>query len=180
MKTIINRTVVFLLLLFVNVYPVCGQLKLGGSQSEINFREGPGLNSKVLSTVSSSNLLVILPGESQNGFVYVFDIESSSFGFVYESLVNVTDTLAFQKQHFFERSGENENGDIAIELINRTDKSLFVWINKNIFNLAPHEKKDLIFNDEEFTFFSSAPGLYPVFGREILNKGNSYKFDFTL
>jgi uncharacterized protein YgiM (DUF1202 family) len=174
------RSIVFLVLLFVYIFPVYGQLKLGGSQSEVNFREGPGLNSKVLSTVSRSNLLVILPGESQNGFVYVFDIESSSFGFVYESLVKVTDTLYFQKQHFFEISGENENGDITIELINRTDKSLFVWINKNIFNLAPHEKKDLVFNDEEITYFSSAPGLYPVFGREILKRGNSYKWDFTL
>ena len=180
MKTIRNRSVVFLLLLFVYVFPLYGQLKLGGSQSEINFREGPGLNSKVLSTVSSSNLLVILPGDSQNGFVEVFDIESSSFGYVYESLIKVSDTLNFQKQYFFEKSGENETSDIAIELINRTEKPLFVWINRNIFNLAPHEKKDLIFNDEEITYFSSAAGLYPVFGREILKKGNSYRWDFTL
>ena len=169
-----------LLLLLVYKSPIYCQLKLGGSQSEINFREGPGTNAKILSTISSSNLLVILPGEPQNGFVQVFDIESSSFGFVYEPLVNVKDTLYFQKQHFFENSGENDSGLIEIELINRTDHSLFIWINKNIFNLAPHEKKDLIFNDEEITYFSSAPGLYPVFGREILKKGNSYKWDFTL
>ena len=180
MKPMRIKSIAFLLLLIVFRFPLYGQLKLGGSQSEINFRESPGLNSKVLSTVSSSNLLVILPGEPQNGYVEVFDIESSSFGFVYESLIKVTDTLYFQKQHFFERSGENENGDITIEMINRTDHSLFIWINKNIFNLAPHEKKELIFKDEEITYFSSAPGLYPVFGREILKKGNSYKWDFTL
>ena len=168
------------LLLLVYKSPIYCQLKLGGSQSEINFREGPGTNSRVLSTISSSNLLVILPGEPQNGFVQVFDIESSSFGFVYEPLVKISDTLYFQKQHFFERSGENENGYIEIELINSTDHSLFIWINKNIYNLAPHEKKDLIFNDEEITYFSSAPGLYPVFGREILKKGNTYQWDFKL
>jgi hypothetical protein len=177
MKT---KLIAILLLLLVSKSPVYSQLKLGGSQSEINFREGPKLNSKVLSTVSSSNLLVILPREPQNGFVEVFDIESSSFGFVYEPLIKVTDTLNFQKQNFFERSGKNENGDITIELINRTDHSLFIWINKNIYNLAPHEMKDLIFTDEEITYFSSAPGLYPVFGREILKKGSSYKWDFTL
>jgi uncharacterized protein YgiM (DUF1202 family) len=180
MKTIKTKSVVFFLMLFIYIFPMYGQLKLGNSQSEINFRESPGLNSKVISTVSSSNLLVILPREPQNGFVEVFDIESSSIGYVYETLVKVTDTLNFQKQHFFERSGENENGDITIELINRTEKSLFVWINKNVFNLSPHEKKNLIFNDEEITYFSSSPGLYPVFGREILKKGNSYKWDFTL
>lgn len=177
MKT---KSIALLLLLLVSELPVYCQLKLGGSQSEINFREGPGTNLKVLSTINSSNLLVILPGEPQNGFVQVFDIESNSFGFVYEPLVKVTDTLYFQKQHFFERSGENVNGYIEIELINRTDHSLFIWINRNIFNIAPHEKKNLIFNDEEITYFSSAPGLFPVFGREILKKGNSYKWDFAL
>lgn len=175
-----NKSIALLVLLFVYELPVLCQLKLGGSQSEINFREGPGTNSKVLSTISSSNLLVILPGEPQNGFVQVFDIESSSFGFVYEPLVKVNDTIYFQKQHFFERSGVNDSGYIEIELINRTDHSLFIWINKKIFNIAPHEKKNLIFNDEEITYFSSAPGLYPVFGREILKKGNTYKWDFKL
>ncbi|MBP1669842.1 MAG: hypothetical protein H6Q21_2208, partial [Bacteroidetes bacterium] len=48
------------------------------------------------------------------------------------------------------------------------------------YNLAPHEKKDLIFNDEEITYFSSAAGLYPVFGREILKKGYFYNWNFTL
>ena len=174
------KLVSILLLLLLSGTPMYSQLKLGSSQSEINFREAPGTNSKILSTISSSNLLVILPGEPQNGFVQVFDIESSSFGFVYEPLINVSDTLYFQKQHFFERSGENDSGYIEIELINRTDHSLFVWINKNIFNVAPHEKKDLIFSNEEITYFSSAPGLYPVFGREILKKGNNYKWDFSL
>jgi hypothetical protein len=180
MKLMRTKSVALLLFLLVSGFPIYGQLKLGGSQNEINFREGPGVNSKVLYSISSSNLLVILPREPQNGFVEVFDIESSSFGFVYESLIKVTDTLYFQKQHFFERSGENEKGDIVIELINRTDHSLFIWINKKVFNLSPNEKKELIFNDEEITYFSSAPGLYPVFGREILKKGNSYKWDFTL
>jgi hypothetical protein len=180
MKPAKIKSIAFLFLLIFCGYPLYGQLKLGSSQSEINFREGPGRNAKVISTVSSSNLLVILPREPQNGFVEVFDIESNSFGFVFETLIKVTDTLNFQKQHFFEKSGENETGEVTIELINGTDKSLFVWINKNIYSLAPHEKKDLIFRDEEITYFSSAPGLYPVFGREILKKGNSYRWNFEL
>jgi hypothetical protein len=177
MKAII---IITLLTVSIYAYPLYGQLKLGGSSSEINFREGPYLNSKILYTVGSSNLLVILPRETQNGFAEVFDIESNSFGFVYESLIKITDTLYFQKQNFFERSGENEPGEVAIELINRTSHSLFVWINRNIYNLAPFEKKELVFSEEEITFFSSAPGLFPVFGREILKKGNVYQWNFTL
>jgi len=180
MKLTRTRSFVLLFLLLFFKSPLYSQLELGSSNSEINFREGPGVNSKVLNTVSSSNLLVILPREPQNGFVEVFDIESSSFGFVYRNLIKVTDTLYFQKQHFLERSGPGTTGDITIELINRTSSSLFVWINKNTYTLNPHEKKDLIFTDEEITYFSSAPGLYPVFGREILKKGNTYQWNFTL
>lgn len=177
MKT---KSIFILLLILASRYPLYGQLKLGGSQSEINFRQGAGLNSKVLYTVGRSNLLVILPGDPQNGYVEVFDIESNSFGFVYENLIKVTDTLYFQKQNYFERSGINETGDVLIELINRTEHSLFVWINRNIYSLASHEKKELVFNVEEITYFSSAPGLFPVFGREILKKGNTYSWDFKL
>jgi uncharacterized protein YgiM (DUF1202 family) len=174
------RVMAVFLLMLMGRFPVYGQLKLGNSKGEINFREGPGTNKKILSTVGSSNLLVILPGESQNGFVEVFDIESSSFGFVYEDLVEVTDTLYFQQQQFFERSGSNARGDISIEMVNRTALTLFVWINRNIYYLAPHEKKILVFSEEDITFFSSATGLYPVFGREILKRGHTYAWEFAL
>jgi hypothetical protein len=160
--------------------PAYNQLLMGSSHAEINFREGPGTDSKVLFTISKSNLLVILPAELQNGFAEVFDIESNSFGYVFESLIQITDTLNFQKQHFFERSGITDADNLDVELINQSDRSLFVWINKCIYHLDPHEKKDLFLTDEEIIYFSSAPGLYPVFGKEILKKGFIYKWNFSL
>ncbi len=174
------KIAIIVLLLFSAGYKSHGQLRLGSSANEINFRQAPGTNSKVLSTVSSSNLLVIMPREPQNGFVEVFDIESSSFGFVFESLITVTDTLNFSEQHFFERSAEGSEGAVTQEVINNTEHPLFLWINRSIFNLDPHEKKDLVFNEEEIIYFSSAPGLFPVFGREVLKKGSTYRWNFTL
>ncbi len=155
-------------------------MKLGSAKSEINLREGPGLNFKVAYTVSSSNLLVVLPREPKNNFLEVFDIETNSYGFVSEKLIVITDTLNFQKQHFFERSGENETGDVEINMINQTSETLYVWINGNTYNLFPFEKKVLMMNVEEITFFSSAPGLFPVFGKEILKKGSTYRWNFSL
>ena len=156
------------------------QLKLGSAKSEINFREGPGVNYKVAYRIDNSNLLVILPREPQNNFVEVFDIETNSYGFVSEDLIVISDTLNFQEQHFFEKSGENENGEVEIEMINKTSKTLYVWINSNTYNLFPFEKKVLIMNTEDILFFSSAPGLFPVFGKEVLKKGNAYRWNFTL
>jgi uncharacterized protein YgiM (DUF1202 family) len=174
------KTIFLLAIIIVTSGNLFAQLKLGSAKSQINFREGPGLNYKVVSTIDNSNLLVILPREPQNNFIEVFDIETSSYGFVSENLISVIDTLNFQKQHFFERSGPNETGEIEIELTNRTSKTLYIWINTNTYNLSPFEKKVLLMSTEEIIFFSSAPGLFPVFGKEILKKGNSYRWDFTL
>ena len=169
----------FYLLLFVQ-FPAAGQLNLGSAKSQINFREGPGLNFNVIHSIDHSNLLVILPGEPQNGFVEVFDIETSSHGFVYLTLIQVTDTLYYQKQFFTEKSGENAEGDIEVVLINRTSYQLYLWINNNSYDLYPHEKKVLILENEDITYFSSAPGLFPVFGKEILKTGSIYQWNFSL
>jgi uncharacterized protein YgiM (DUF1202 family) len=175
------KTLLLLLLMTTAfTFDLFAQLKLGSAKSQINFREGPGQNYKVIYTIDNSNLLVILPREPKNNFIEVFDIETSSYGFVSEKLITITDTLYFQKQHFFERSGENETGDIGIEMVNHTSKTLYIWINSISYNLLPFEKKNLIMETEDIMFFSSAPGLFPVFGKEILKKGNSYRWDFTL
>jgi hypothetical protein len=174
------KTVFLLLIITVTAINVSAQLKLGSAKSQINFREGPGVNYKVVSTINSSNLLVILPREPKNKYIEVFDIETNSYGFVSENLIEVIDTLYFQKQHFFERSGENESGEVEIEMINHTSETLYVWINGNSYNLSPFEKKVLLMNKEDITFFSSAPGLFPVFGKEILKKGSSYRWNFSL
>jgi hypothetical protein len=159
--------------------PAFSQLKMGSSQSEINFREGPGNNFKVLHTINKSNLLVILPGEAQNGYIEAFDIETSSRGYVYESLIRITDTLKFSKQNFFIKDSETKAGSVEIELINSTTHSLYVWINKISYDILPFEKKVLIMDDEDILYFSSAPGLFPVFGREVLQRGNIYVWKFT-
>jgi|GEM_PF-2479104 hypothetical protein len=166
-------------ILYFNL-PVSAQLRVGKASSEINFREGPGTNSQVLHSINSSNLLVVLPSEPQNGFVEAFDVETSKRGFVYETLIQITDTLFFQTQHFFEKLGENANGDVEIIITNKTNHLLFLWINKISYELSPYEKKVLVIDQEEITYFSSAPGLFPVFGKETLKKGESYVWNFTL
>jgi uncharacterized protein YgiM (DUF1202 family) len=174
------KSLLIVLVILISSSRLSAQLKLGQAKSEINFREGAGVNFRIANTINQSNLLVIMPGESQNGFIEVFDVDTSSHGFVAENLITITDTLFFQTQKFFEYSGENSDGNVEIELINQTSKNLFVWINRNIYSLSAYEKKVLVMDTEEIIFFSSAPGLFPVFGKEVLKKGNTYRWNFTI
>jgi hypothetical protein len=167
-------------LLFFVPFAVLGQLELGSVHSKVNFREGPALNSNIISSIDSSNLLVILPRDEINGFIEVFDIESSSHGFVYKKLLHITDTLENQKQKFFEKSDANSSGDIELIFINKTISQLFVWVNGISYKLSPYEKKSIVLDEVDIKYFCSAPGLFPVFGIENLVKGNTYRFDVSL
>lgn len=150
------------------------QLRIGSANTGLNFREGPGTEYNILHTLDTSNLLVVLPREPKNDFVEVFDVETSSRGYVSQNHIQITDTLAFGKQNFFEKSGEATTGDVEIEVINGTSHTLFVWINKISYDLSPREKKTLVLEEEEVIYFSSTPGLFPVFGKEILQRGSTY------
>ena len=169
---------VFMLGLLINA-PGYAQLRIGYANTGVNFREGPGKEFMVKQTIDTSNLLVVLPREPQNNFIEVFDVETSSRGYVAENLIRITDTLNFGQQHFFEKSGDSVSGDVEIQLINTTTFTLYVWINKFAYDIAPHEKKIIVLEDEEIIYFSSAPGLFPVFGKEILQRGNIYTWKFS-
>lgn len=156
------------------LHPVNAQLRIGSANTGLNFREGPGTEFKILHTIDTSNLLVVLPREVKNDFLEVFDVETSSRGYVSQNHIQITDTLAFGKQNFFEKSGKTNSGDVQIEIINGTSHTLFVWINKISYDLSPREKKTLVLEDEEVIYFSSTPGLFPVFGKEILQRGSTY------
>ncbi|HQW27114.1 MAG TPA: SH3 domain-containing protein [Saprospiraceae bacterium] len=165
----------FFIIVFACIFsPLQAQLRIGSANTGLNFREGPGTEFKILHTIDTSNLLVVLPREVKNDFLEVFDVETSLRGYVSQNHIQITDTLAFSKQNFFEKSGENATGDIAIELINGTIHPLFVWVNQISYDLSPREKKTLIFDQEEIIYFSSTPGLFPVFGKETLQRGSTY------
>ncbi len=165
----------FFIIVFACIFsPLQAQLRIGSANTGLNFREGPSTEFKILHTIDTSNLLVVLPREVKNDFLEVFDVETSLRGYVSQNHIQITDTLAFSKQNFFEKSGENATGDIAIELINGTIHPLFVWVNQISYDLSPREKKTLIFDQEEIIYFSSTPGLFPVFGKETLQRGSTY------
>ncbi len=171
----------FFFIVFACIFfsPLQAQLRIGSANTGLNFREGPGTEFKILHTIDTSNLLVVLPREVKNDFLEVFDVETSLRGYVSQNHIQITDTLAFGKQNFFEKSGTLTTEDIEIEIINGTTHVLFVWINQISYDIEPREKKVLILEDEEVIYFTSTPGLFPVFGKEILERGGTYVWKFV-
>ena len=173
----------FFILLFIFIGApqiVQAQLLIGHSTKGINFRSGPGTNFKVIGNIKKENALVILPRDTVNNYIEVFDIETNLHGFVYLNLILITDTMHPHKQKFFQKEQANNTYNIQIELYNKTNDDLFVWINGISYNLEPREVKILQFDDQKINYFAAAKGIFPVYGYESLMKGYTYKWDFKL
>lgn len=175
-----SLTTLLLIFLLVQCIPSDAQVLIGNSKKEVNFREGPGLTFKVAHSIDNSNMLVILPVEEENGFSEVFDVETSTLGYVYTPLIEIVDTLRAQPGQMIQAGETNLSGEIEIVLKNRTDKKLFVWINQKSYFLSPYEKKFLEFPTGDITYFISSPGLFPIFGKEFLEKGATYNWNLSL
>ncbi len=155
------------------------QLPLAKVTTRVNFREGPALSSPIKYSIDQSNLLVLLPDSSKNGFVEAFDVESSSFGFIYKSLVTVTDTLLGQQLSLGEKIDNTTEGDVNVVLINRFQSPLFIWLNGVWYQLQSRQRLSLVFDEALITYFSSTPGKFPVYGSVTLEMGNTYFWNFS-
>lgn len=171
----------FTLLLCLSFWCSYGQLLVGHTTGRINFREGPGAGAKVHSTLDKGNTIIVLPRDTVKGYIEVFDVESAYHGYIYKSLVIVTDTMDPQKQNFFQKEGKaNEKYIIEIDLTNRTSMNLFVWMNGITYRLGPYEKKVLELTDGKIKYFAAAKGIFPIYGFEELLNGYTYKWEFKL
>ena len=172
----------FIFLLFLIICPQISnaQLLIGHASTRINFREGPGTQYKIISTLATSNAIVILPRDTINNYLEAFDIEFNHHGYVHVDLITITDTMQPNKQKFFQKEQTKNKFSIQIELYNRTNEDLFIWINGISYDLEPREIKTLQFDDNEIHYFAAAKGIFPVYGLESLMKGYTYKWDFRL
>ncbi len=121
---------------------------------------------------------MVLPRPAEKGFVEVFDVETSSLGYVAERLIEIMDTLKAGPPQFASSDTIFSGGEVEVILQNPSGRQVFVWINGSSWFLEPHEKKILVFNEGQFTYFASSPGLFPLFGMEVLKGGESYKWQF--
>lgn len=172
--------ILFTILFISTLNTLSAQLQVGNSKQRVNFREGPGTNYQIHHSVEKTDLLIILPRPVKNNYVEVFDVQSNTHGFIYKPLINIGDSLPPNPQKFFAKKEQNKGGNVELEIVNGTNKELFVWINQIVYNLAPYEKKILSFDNSDITYFASLKGVFPIYGKEELMTGYTYIWNFNL
>ena len=169
-----------LFLLLVSFNFTYGQSYLGFVNKQVNFRQGPGTDYKVIKSLVAGNQLFITSLNTKNNYYNVIDISSNTEGYVYKSYVNLGDEVERNEGGIFVPTGKSDNSLSKIEVFNKTELSLTLKMGDNIYIFSPNEKTEINVKAGDYKYRASAVGVIPYIGKEIIETGMNYSWQFYI
>jgi uncharacterized protein YgiM (DUF1202 family) len=174
------RIFFFLLLVFTNLTASLGQSYLGWITKEVNFRQGPGPNYGVISSLQPGTQIFIVSLDSKNDFYNIIDIETDKEGFVNKSFVRVGEAVKLNDPGLFTPTGKSSSINPAIEIYNNTSTTLTLKMNSESFTFQPNETRKIIVQPGSCNYRASAPGVIPYIGTDYLSGNTDYSWQFYI
>ena len=156
------------------------QSYLGWITKQVNFRQGPGTEYNIISSLAPGTQIFIVSIESDNGFYNVIDIATDKEGYIHSSYIEIGQEVAKNEGGLFSPSGETTSYDPEIEIFNNTSRTLSLKLNTQTFSFRPQEKKTVTLSPGRYNYRASAPGVIPNIGTEYLEKSIGYSWEFYI
>jgi hypothetical protein len=170
----------FITLLFFISIQGFGQSYLGWVTKQVNFREGPGTEFKVLSSLRVGSQIFIISTETDNDFFNVIDIKTDVEGYIHKSYVKVGDFVQKNESGMFVPSGKITSYNSDIEIFNNTTRTLTLKLNSETFSFSPQQKKTISIRPGSYEYRASAAGVIPNIGKENLESNMGYTWQFYI
>jgi uncharacterized protein YgiM (DUF1202 family) len=172
------------LLISLTFFFVCtcsfSQSYLGMVTKQVNFREGPGKDYSIISSLQPGSQIFIISLDTEEDFYNVIDIETDKEGFIHKSYVEVGERIKENESGLFVPSGKTSTYNPSIEIFNNTSRTLTLKLNGSNYIFSPMEKKNLTLTPGAQNYRASAPGVIPNIGTEYLNSNMSYTWQFYI
>jgi hypothetical protein len=156
------------------------QSYLGAITKQVNFRQGPGGDYEIISSLKPGTQVFISSLETENDYYNVIDIATNKDGFVKKSFVRVGKLVSRSTESVFTPDGQSSDYKPEVKIYNNTSKTLTLKMNAELFYFSPYETKNISLYPGEYDFRASAPGVIPYIGTENLNGNQSYSCNFIL
>lgn len=174
------KRIITLLILSVLSISAFSQSYMGWTTKQVNFREGPGTEYGIISSLQGGTQLFIISLETEYDFYNVIDIETNKTGYIHKSFVKLGEELPKNEEGIFTPSGETESYDPEIEIYNKTSKTLTLVLNSTTYTFTPYEKKKLTLSPGKYEYRASAPGVIPDYGSEYMKNNIAYSWTFYI
>lgn len=156
------------------------QSYLGRVTKQVNFREGPGTEYKIIKPLQQGAQVFIISSNPENDFYNIIDIESNKEGYVHKSYITIESEVPRNTVGIFSPNGTTSTYNAEIEIYNNTSKVLTLRLNKELFTFRPKEKRILNIAPGSYDYIASAPFVIPDHGRESVSSNSAYTWEFYI
>ena len=156
------------------------QSYLGWVTKQVNFRQGPGTDYGVISSLKSGTQIFIVSLETENGFYNIIDITNDREGYIHKSFVKLGDIIERNERGMFIPSGKTATYNPEIEVFNNTSLTLTLKLNNDAYNFSPRQKRTIVLSPGACNYRASAPGVIPNIGTEYMESNMGYTWQFYI
>ena len=153
---------------------------LGIVNKQVNFRQGPGTDYKIIKSLIPGTQLFINSLNTSNNYYSVIDIYSNMEGYVHKSYVDVGEKVEKNDGGLFVPTEKTNTSLSKIEVYNNTSLTLTLKMGNMTYSFFPQQKKEINISPGNYNYRASAPGVIPYIGKEIINSGYKYSWSFRI
>jgi uncharacterized protein YgiM (DUF1202 family) len=156
------------------------QSYLGRVTKQVNFREGPGKEYSVISSLKQGTQIFIVSLETENDFYNIVDIATDKEGYIHKSFVKVGEIVEKNERGMFTPSGKTSTYNSEIEIFNNTSLTLNLKLNSETYTFSPKQTRTLTLSPGSYNYRASAPGVIPNIGTEFMESNMGYTWEFYI
>lgn len=171
----------FILTIFLLTSSICfSQSYLGWVTKQVNFRQGPGTDYSVISSLKPGTQIFIVSLETENDFYNIIDIATDKEGYIHKSFVKIDEIVEKNESGMFTPRGKISTYDPQLEIFNNTSLTLSLKLNNEAYIFAPMQRRTLTLSPGNYNYRASAPGVIPNIGTENMDSNMNYSWEFYI
>jgi len=179
LKNFFNRSflLIILLLAFSSGF---AQSYLGVVTKQVNFRQGPGSEYSVITSLKPSTQIFVISLNTENDFYNVIDIATDREGYIHKSFIALGEQVKLNESGMFTPSGKTSAYNPEVEIFNNTSLKLTLKLEYDTYIFSPKQKKTITLRPGSINYRASAPGVIPNIGMENIDNNMGYSWEFYI
>jgi len=146
-----------------------------------NLRDGPSTSSPILRELTRGAVVALINRSPIGPWYHVIHVESSIEGWINGNTIRLRYTENPKPSPVFEERYTGSNDDPEIEIINDSDKTLYLKVaNDERIVVAAHGTRTISKSGGTYQFYASCPGVLPAFGERTFKVGIIYTWRFFI
>ena len=174
------KRLLVLTLLFVVSLSMYSQSYLGSVTKQVNFRQGPGTDFDIISSLRPGTQIFIVSLDSENDFYNIIDIATDTEGWIHKSFIKLGQIVEKNEEGIFTQNGQSSTYNPEIEIFNNTALTLTLKLNSETYSFSAKQKRTIMVTPGSYSYRASAPGVIPNIGTEFMESNMSYSWQFYI